>query len=149
MLVGNGLTHSNQDLTSEIRALNLQNHIVLLGSRSDVPDLMNLFDVHVMSSSHGEGFPNVVGEAMASGTFAVSTDCGDAASIHGSEGIVVATSNVDALADGILRALDILESDNYESLSRKSRSRVVASFGLAAMVANYENLWTNCASEVD
>ena len=56
--------------------LGLVERIHLLGERLDMPRLTAALDIAV-SSSHAEGFPNVIGEAMACAVPCVVTDVGD------------------------------------------------------------------------
>jgi len=70
------------DLASEV---GLGDRMVLAGGRLDLPDVYNAFDLAVSSSS-GEGFSNVIAEAMACGVPCVVTDVGDSRSIVGPTG---------------------------------------------------------------
>jgi glycosyltransferase involved in cell wall biosynthesis len=49
-----------------VRHLGLQDRIALVGGRRDIPEVMRVLDVFVLSSRH-EGFGRVVAEAMAAG----------------------------------------------------------------------------------
>lgn len=64
LLVGVGeLEHSVRE---KVKKLGIEDKVVFLGRRSDVPDLMSAFDVLLFPSFH-EGMPNVVIEAQAAG----------------------------------------------------------------------------------
>lgn len=111
----------------------------LIDACDDVPGLMASLDVAVLSSVFGEGFPNVVVEAMAAGVPCVVTDVGDSAAIVGTTGLVVPPRNPVALAESILT----LAADNplRARLGASARHRVREHFGLAAACARYEAAW--------
>jgi glycosyltransferase involved in cell wall biosynthesis len=77
VIVGPGLDQTNRELVELVRACGLGAQVSLLGERTDIPDVVAGFDVAALSSAWGEGFPNVLGEAMVSGVPCVATDVGD------------------------------------------------------------------------
>lgn len=86
----------------------------------------------VSSSSFGEGFANVIAEAMACERPCVVTDVSDSARIVGSTGEVVPPRNPDALAEAIVRMLDRLKAS--PDLGCQARARIVAEFSVERMV---------------
>lgn len=72
LLVGEG--DIRDDLEQQIKDKGLQDHVKMLGFRSDIPELMALSDVG-FSASRQEGLPVNVMEAMASGLPVVVSDC--------------------------------------------------------------------------
>ena len=141
LLVGSGVDGMNSILQQQIDRYGLQDSVVLLGRRNDIPALMNALDIHVLSSS-GEAFPNVLAEAMACGTPCVSTDVGDATLIAGETGWIVPPQNPVALAQAIIVAIDALQ-DKKCWLARKlaARKRIVDKFSLEKMVRSYNAVW--------
>src|SRR6202040_2630642 len=66
LLCGDEVTPENQELAAWIRDGGVDGRCHLLGPRQDMPKLDAALDV-AASSSYSEGFPNVIGEAMACG----------------------------------------------------------------------------------
>lgn len=142
LLAGTGCDAANAGLTELISNLGLIGCVHLLGSRTDVPALMNALDLHVLPSSSGEAFPNVVAEAMACGTPCVVTDVGDAAIIVGDTGWVVPPSDSDRLAEAITTALrERRDPAHWSERCKRARQRIVESYSLDGMVNRYHALW--------
>jgi glycosyltransferase involved in cell wall biosynthesis len=87
----------------------------------------NSMDIVTSSSSFGEGFPNVIGEAMACGVPCVVTDIGDSAIIVGETGIVVPPEDPQSLADGWRSMLKRLNDKSY-SIKRIARARIISHY---------------------
>jgi glycosyltransferase involved in cell wall biosynthesis len=143
-LCGLGLQPDNEELMSIVRGHGLQTHVLLMGLRRDIPRVLNAFDIHALSSAFGEGFPNVLGEAMATGVPCVVTDIGDSAMIVGDTGVAVPARDPSALANGWRRLLD-LSTEEFATLRVRARQRVVTEFSLAASVRQYAALYEACA----
>ena len=142
VLVGAEIDASNHELCSLIENQGLRDNVLLLGPRNDIPGVMNALDIHVLSSSFGEAFPNVLAEAMACGTPCVATNVGDAAVIVGDTGWIVPPSNSELLANAISEAIDEMKDIEKWAL-RKSmcRDRVVLNYSLERMIDNYHKVW--------
>ena len=100
---------------------------------------MASLDVFV-SSSVGEAFPNVLGEAMSSGTPCVATDVGDCAEIIGETGHVVNTKDMKTLALRIIELLN-LSFKQRKRLGDTARKRILEKFELNKIVSNYEDFY--------
>nr|WP_091657014.1 glycosyltransferase [Massilia sp. PDC64] len=139
LLVGRGLDSSNIELNQWILDTGFPDRFVLLGERSDVPKCLSAMDIFCLSS-RTEGFPNVVGEAMAMGVPCVVTNVGDAAFLVGETGIVVPRENSAALATGIERLLT-MPADEREALGKKARERIHAEFTMERVRERFDSVY--------
>lgn len=139
LMVGRDLTSANATLMAQIQATGFADRFVLLGERSDPAACLDAMDVFVLSSCT-EGFPNVLGEAMATGVPCVSTDVGDAAFLLGDAGPVVPARDSAALAQAVSHLLDMPEPDR-QALGSKGRLRVENEFSMAAAAQKFNNLY--------
>ena len=121
--------------------LGISDCVVLLGKRSDIPNLLNKADYFVLSSRH-EGLPTVVIEAMACGTFVIATDCGGSAEIMGDTGILVPPQNSEALAEALKEAVNKTPLEIQEN-NLKARQRVEELFSLEKSVENWLKIYRN------
>ena len=139
LICGNGMNRENEVLMRMLDEANIRECCFILGRREDIPRLTAALDV-ATSSSESEGFPNVLGEAMACGVPCVATDVGDSALIIGNTGIVVPPKNPQALADGWKKILT-MDVEERRALGRAARRRIEENFSLDSVVARYENLY--------
>jgi glycosyltransferase involved in cell wall biosynthesis len=137
---------SSPALADLVARLGLRDRVFLLPERRDAPRFLASLDVAV-SASYSEAFPNVVGEAMASGVPCVVTDVGDARLLVGETGSVVPPRDPLALADELKRLLN-LDLASRQSLGLRSRRRIVDEFSLPRAAEKYQQLYedlTACA----
>jgi len=135
VLCGKGIDSTNRAL---IRCVpkTLRDRFHWLGERDDVPELLHGADLVCQSSIWGEGFPNVLGEAMAAGIPCVATDVGDSAAIIGDTGLIVPPSDDDALATAVKSILEMSASDRI-ALGVAARARIAERYSLPAIVQRY------------
>ncbi|MFH0784038.1 MAG: glycosyltransferase [Pseudomonadota bacterium] len=142
LLTGPGMSSSNIELSAAILKYNLSSYIRLTGPRQDIPAIMNALDLHVLSSSYGEAFPNVVAEAMACGTPCVVTRVGDTSLIVGETGWLVPPRDSDALAHALQQALIASnDSNSWPKRQTECRNRIEERFRLDQMVRSYQRTW--------
>jgi glycosyltransferase involved in cell wall biosynthesis len=139
LLCGDDVTWENRELLNMIEEAGIVSRCRLLGLRDDLPRLTAAFDIASMSSCSGEGFPNVVSEAMSCGVPCVVTDVGDAALIVEHTGFVVPPKNSSALAAAWSKMLD-LGPEGRNHLGMAARQRIAERFSLAVIVDRYEQL---------
>lgn len=140
VLAGEEVNSENQALSKLIHELGIAERIHLLGERQDIPRLTAALDIASSSSFCGEAFPNIVGEAMSCGVPCVVTDVGDSAWIVGNTGQVVPPRDSEALANAC-KELIVLGSEGREALGKAARARIIESFSLDFVVAQYERLY--------
>lgn len=144
VLIGAGTGEPGSALERTIAAAGLSGRFVRLGLREDIPRLYAAFDVATLSSAFGEGFPNVLAEAMACGVPCAATDVGDGAAIVGDTGLVVPPGDPEALA----AAWTQLRSEGRDARAARgaeARRRIAERYSLAAMIDAYRTLYGELA----
>ena len=129
-----------KELHEEAAALGLSAHILFLGSRGDVPDLLMASDIGLLCS-HQEGFSNSILEGMAAGLPMIVTDVGGnpEAVLDGKSGLVVPARDPYQLGQAILRLAG--DASLRAELGEAARERVAEQFTFERCIESYEALY--------
>ena len=130
--VGDGPSEYRTALHNRAHALGLTNHLLWVGAQSQVADAYNALDLLVSSSSFGEGFSNVLGEAMACGVPCVATDVGDSGLVIGDAGQLVPPKDPAALKTAMQKML------GSKPNAAEIRRHIVEHFSLEALILKTE-----------
>ena len=121
-MAGTNIDENNSTLLNEINNIKYQKNVYLLGEIEKIECLYNSADINILCAKKGEGFPNILCEAMACGTPCISTESGDALQIVGDMGFIIQENSVSQLVDA-MRQL-IREMKNQDDWNRKNNSIV-------------------------
>src|SRR5262245_10348001 len=142
-----GQEHLIQDLKALVVELKLSSAVIINDFRSDVPSVLDAYDIFVLPSTLPDPFPTVVLEAMAAGKPVIANAHGGALEIvkHGVTGLLVKPGQLCEMAAAINRLLD----DTQERLMMGERGRdlVVTHFSMEAFVKTYTALYTAVLSQ--
>lgn len=120
-----------QTLCAELRivaeTLGVANRIRWLPAGHDMPAVYNALDIVCSSSIFGEGFPNVLGEAMACSVPCVATRVGDSEYLVGDTGEIVPPGDAEAMCLAWERMLTRIVREG-EHLGRRCRERILACY---------------------
>lgn len=143
VLCGEGMTADNPRVMELVRRHGVEDRCHLLGPRRDIPRITAALDV-ACSSSFGEGFPNTLGEAMASEVPCVATDVGDSAYLIAETGITVPRDDAAAFASACLRLL--ADPALRSRLGAAARRRIEEHFAIEVVTRQFENVWREANS---
>jgi glycosyltransferase involved in cell wall biosynthesis len=141
VMVGNGIAEPEGPVASSVRRLCLESAVTLLPPTDSPESLYPALDLLVLPS-RGEGFPNVVGEAMASGVPALVTDVGDAATVVGDTGFVASDTTAKGLSRAVLEALQQGSAKLIE-LGQLAQERMNENYSLESVAHRYRVVFEN------
>jgi glycosyltransferase involved in cell wall biosynthesis len=137
ILVGGGPLET--EVAERASALRL-NGVRLLGEKRDARRLCAGFDIFLLTS-HREGMPNALLEAMAAGVPCISTAVGGARDliVDGGTGYLVPPGDAEALAGRVIRFVDSPEL--RRQMGEAGRARAAEHFSVEEMVRQHEALF--------
>lgn len=130
-------------LQAHAKKLRIEQHVMFLGARHDVPELLQLLDIFVLPSLY-EGLPLVLLEAMDAGLPIVCTNVGGICEAvqEGINGLVVSSEDSGALAQAI-RAL-VENPEMGKEFVRNSQRLFNEQFSVGQMLRKYEETYWQC-----
>ena len=144
VLVGRNVEENVAHLINNLSD-NLSDRFLFTGERSDVYDLMQACDLFCLSSAWGEGFPNVLGEAMSLAIPCVTTDVADSSSIVGDAGLVVPPRDVMALSSALASFLKLSSLDR-QGIGNRARERILDTYSQKFTDETYESAYAKALS---
>ncbi len=144
VIVGDGeLKEKTLDLSKE---LNVDSKLMVLGFREDVPELLQTFDVFVLTSLW-EGLGRSLTEAMYTGRSVVATNVEGVPELvtNGQTGILTEPKDIQSIAKGIIHFLD--DENSAKKMGEAAAERINSDFTADEMVQNLEKLYENLVSE--
>ncbi len=145
VLIGRGCETGGE--AESLRPL-LGERLHLLGERRPLAETVSGLDCLAVASAWGEGFPNVLAEAMACEVPCVTTDVGDAAAIVADPQRVLSPGDQQAMVEIVDRMLQ-LDSQQRQRIGQDGRARILENYPIAKIVKQYEDLWTDLSSSRD
>ena len=131
-----------QDVKAMLLEHGVSDHFTFAGHRGDVPRLLDAMDISVLST-HTEGLPLVLLEAMAHGIPVLATAVGGVPEVitHEKTGLLHTRGDVDALASQILETLG--NRERARQLGEAGREFVKANFSRERFKSNISRLYSN------
>jgi glycosyltransferase involved in cell wall biosynthesis len=105
VIVGDG--PGFKEIKSKVKMAGLEDKVILLGHREDIPQIIAALDVQVLASFEGEGTPQVIPQAFAMKTPMVATTIGSIPDLlgNGERGVLIEPKNTGSLAQGVLKLI--------------------------------------------
>jgi glycosyltransferase involved in cell wall biosynthesis len=143
VLVGDG--EMRKPLEKEIVNKKLTDCVNLVGSRSDIDQLLPGADVFILSSKR-EGLPMSILEAMATGLPVIATKVGGIPEViqDGQNGILVPPQDPVSLTNAICRMLD--DSEYAGNLGQEARLTIEKNYSLKTITDAYTKLYLSLLS---
>ena len=140
LLVGDG--DMRKEFENLSRKLEIQEKVIFLGSRDDIPEILAISEIFVLSSLW-EGISLALIEAMAAGKPIVATDIpGNRELIrHGENGLLVTKEDSEALAYALKGLLD--NPSRARRLGDKAYQEAKARFDISLTIRELEKIWDN------
>jgi len=138
LIVGDGPQKNN--IKELLDKLNLNDKVILYGHSTNVPQILSMLDIFVLSSDSGEGVPQSIMQALLMKKAVIATDAGSTIDLHdGKNFLLVNKDSEDELFDACKRVIH--DRKLRKNLSEKSRDFIYKKFSRKVMVEKINNIY--------
>jgi len=133
--------HFMVSFRNAVSSNNLSRNFIISDYRSDIRDVMNVFDVFVLPSTEPDPCPLVVLEAMAAGKAVIASRHGGPLEqvAEGETGLLFTPGSADSLAAAIIALLD--DPDRARAMGGDGQKRASAHFSVERYAHDFESLY--------
>jgi glycosyltransferase involved in cell wall biosynthesis len=144
LIVGGGRREA--EVRQAVESLGLGGQVHFLGSRRDVPDLLQAMDIFVLPS-YSEGVSLALLEAMAAGLPVIATEVGGNPEVvtDGATGLLIPPQDADALAQALERLLG--DPTWSKELGENARDHVEANYSLERLGREINEIYEKLVEE--
>ena len=137
VIVGDGPLRDN--VIKAAKDNDIYDRLIMTGLRRDIPEVMNCFDIFVLSSLW-EGLPRVIPQAMATGLPVVATAIDGSAEIvkDSQNGLLVQAGKPESIADAVSK---IFENPELKAVLKQEALKTVDEYSAEKMVDNIDSLY--------
>lgn len=135
-----GKDELNGEIQGMVSSFNIQDKVLFLGKRDDIPQLLNLADICVLTSL-SEGMSNAIMEYMAAGKPVIATRVGGNPELVKDEfnGLLVDKENAQQLKEALLKLLQ--DPSKRKIMGDNGLLRAHREFAMEAMIKHYDQLF--------
>lgn len=144
IIVGDGPDYKGVDI--KIKDMGLSDRILMLGSRDDIPRLLNCFDAFIQPSLY-EGLSNTILEAMAAGLPIIASRVGGNPDVirENENGLLFSPTDIEGLSKAIEKIY--LNKKLRDNMAAANKVKITHEFSLDNMVMQYERYYQKLLME--
>ena len=140
LMIGRNIDWNNADLIKQIPK-DYHHRFTFLGEVDNAAQFMNAMDIFALSSLWGEGFPNVLGEAMLLKIPCIANNIGGCDEIMGDTGILIdMPCSIDKWRAHLTNCIS-MSPEERSTFGKRGRDRVITSFSMDRTQSMYDQVY--------
>lgn len=140
IMAGRNINLDNPQIYSALKDNKYKEHFIFLEEVKNPLSFYCTIDIFCLCS-YSEGFPNVLGEAMACENVCLSTDAGDASLIMEPFGFHIKSPSTVDIAEAIESNIFLSTDIDFETIGKNNRKKIDQYYSIDSVVRKFESLY--------